>query len=38
MLIHLIRHTTPDIETGICYGQTDLDVSDSFEKEKKNHS
>ena len=35
MLIHLIRHTTPDIETGICYGQTDLDVSDSFEKEKK---
>lgn len=34
MLIHLIRHTTPDIETGICYGQTDLDVTDSFEQEK----
>ena len=34
MLIHLIRHTTPDIETGICYGQTDLDVASSFEQEK----
>jgi len=35
MLIHLIRHTTPDIQTGICYGQTDLDVADSFESERK---
>ena len=34
MLIHLIRHTTPKIESGICYGQTDLDVVDSFEQEK----
>lgn len=34
MLIHLIRHTTPDIETGVCYGQTDLDVATSFEQEK----
>jgi len=34
MLIHLIRHTTPDIEPGICYGQTDLDVIESFESEK----
>ena len=34
MLIHLIRHTTPDIEPGICYGQTDLDVVDSFNAEK----
>ena len=34
MLIHLIRHTTPDIEPGICYGQTDLDVVSSFEQEK----
>lgn len=33
MLIHLIRHTTPDIESGICYGQTDLDVTDTFEQE-----
>jgi len=35
MLIHLIRHTTPDIETGVCYGQTDIDVAMSFEKEKR---
>lgn len=34
MLIHLIRHTTPKIESGICYGQTDLDVTSSFEEEK----
>ena len=33
MLIHLIRHTTPDIESGICYGQSDLDVTDSFTQE-----
>lgn len=26
MEIYLIRHTTPCIEKGICYGQTDLDV------------
>ncbi len=30
MEIYLIRHTTPDIEKGICYGQTDLDLSDTF--------
>ena len=34
MLIHLIRHTTPEIEAGICYGQTDLDLAASFEQEK----
>ncbi len=34
MLIHLIRHTTPDITPGICYGQTDLSLTDSFEQEK----
>ena len=33
MEIYLIRHTTPAIEKGICYGQSDLDVSNSFEKE-----
>lgn len=31
--ITLIRHTAPDIQTGICYGQLDMGVSDSFEKE-----
>jgi alpha-ribazole phosphatase len=33
MNIYLIRHTTPLIAKGICYGQTDLDVTDSFEEE-----
>jgi len=34
MLIHLIRHTTPDIKPGICYGQADLDLASTFEQEK----
>jgi len=34
MLIHLIRHTTPQVESGICYGQTDLELASSFEQEK----
>jgi len=33
MLIHLIRHTTPEIDEDICYGQTDLDLAPSFEQE-----
>lgn len=33
MEIYLVRHTTPYIEKGICYGQTDLDVATTFEKE-----
>lgn len=32
-LIYLIRHTTPDVAKGICYGQTDLDVTGSFHDE-----
>jgi alpha-ribazole phosphatase len=32
-MIYLIRHTTPAIAKGICYGQSDLDVTDSFEQE-----
>ena len=31
--IYLIRHTTPAVEKGICYGQTDLDVTESFLEE-----
>jgi len=31
--LYLIRHTTPDISPGICYGQTDIGVTDSFEVE-----
>lgn len=33
MEIYLIRHTTPAIEAGICYGQSDLDICESFEKD-----
>ena len=31
--IYLIRHTTPAVDKGICYGQTDLDVTESFPEE-----
>jgi len=31
--IYLIRHTAPDIENGICYGQTDIELADSFSEE-----
>ncbi|MBS1566274.1 MAG: alpha-ribazole phosphatase family protein [Bacteroidetes bacterium] len=30
MDLFLIRHTTPLVDKGICYGQTDLDVTESF--------
>lgn len=30
MEIYLIRHTTPDVIKGTCYGQADLDVVESF--------
>ncbi len=30
MEIYLVRHTTPNIEKGICYGQSDLGITDSF--------
>ena len=33
MEIYLIRHTTPDVAKGICYGQTDIGVTESFEEE-----
>ena len=32
-MIYLIRHTTPAIDKGICYGQADLDVTSSFLEE-----
>ena len=35
MEIYLIRHTTPTIATGICYGQADIEVAASFEEEAK---
>jgi alpha-ribazole phosphatase len=30
MEIYLVRHTTPDIAKGICYGQSDIDVKPTF--------
>ncbi|TKG94974.1 phosphoglycerate mutase [Puteibacter caeruleilacunae] len=33
-MFYLIRHTKPDVEPTMCYGQSDLDVADSFEREK----
>lgn len=36
MQIDLIRHTTPAIEPGICYGQSDLDLAPSFPAERDN--
>ncbi len=35
MNITLIRHTTLNIEPGVCYGQTDVDVSAQFQTELK---
>lgn len=33
MEVYLIRHTTPEIEKGICYGQTDIPLAESFSDE-----
>lgn len=33
MEILLIRHTTPNIDKGICYGQADIDVVETFDDE-----
>lgn len=33
MSVYLVRHTAPAIEKGICYGQADIGVLDSFEEE-----
>lgn len=33
MSIYVIRHTTPLIEKGTCYGQADIDVTTGFEEE-----
>ena len=33
MELYLIRHTTPDVKAGICYGQSDIDVAATFAEE-----
>lgn len=35
MEIYLIRHTKPCVAKGICYGQSNIDVAESFEEELK---
>jgi len=36
MEIYLVRHTTPNIEPGICYGQADVPLTESFHVEAAN--
>lgn len=33
MIITLIRHTSVDVPPGVCYGQTDVPLKDTFEQE-----
>jgi len=33
MEIYLVRHTTPNIEKGICYGQSDIGITATFSTE-----
>lgn len=35
MNIYLIRHTSVNVPKGICYGQTDVPLNDTFEEEAK---
>ena len=37
MKIFFLRHTSLNVEPDLFYGQTDLDVSSSFEEEVKSH-
>ncbi len=34
MLVYLIRHTKPKIEKGICYGFSDIELANSYQREK----
>jgi alpha-ribazole phosphatase len=34
MIVYLLRHTKPEIEAGICYGQSDIGLSKSFSDEQ----
>ena len=33
MIITLVRHTAPDVPAGVCYGQSDVPLKESFETE-----
>ena len=34
MEVYFIRHTTPQVDKGICYGQTNLELAPSFSEEQ----
>ena len=34
MMLYLVRHTKTDCPAGICYGQSDVDIHNTFEDEK----
>jgi len=33
MDVYLVRHTTPDVAVGVCYGQADVGLAESFDAE-----
>ncbi len=33
MIVHLVRHTSVDVPKGVCYGQTDVPLKESFPSE-----
>jgi alpha-ribazole phosphatase len=33
LIIHVVRHTRPAVDAGLCYGQTDLALASNFEQE-----
>lgn len=33
MAIYLVRHATPEVEKGICYGQSDLNLKEGYESQ-----
>lgn len=35
MDVYLVRHTTPNVKSSICYGQTDVGLANSFDDEMK---
>ena len=35
MDVYLVRHTTPNVKSGICYGQADVGLANSFDDEMK---
>jgi alpha-ribazole phosphatase len=33
MDVYLVRHTTPDVDSGVCYGQADVGLAETFDME-----